>query len=237
MRATTPKYTKYSYKAIRSVNGDKSPAGVAVRNAATLAKTLTHVDIDGAVRKSGIQRADLIAKLHDWNDERLIDLQPSMMVNLFRVQKKWPPTANEVESVVNALYKDLEIREQQTLDRAKSVRDLITREACFAHGLAKHFGDNLPNNALECGHCTWCETHKAVELTKPPVQPWNSKAFSSVLEAVPERDDARFLARVAFGIGSPRVTASKLTRHPVFGSMADHNFMSLFKAFQKVCQD
>jgi hypothetical protein len=108
------------------------------------------------------------------------------------------------------------------------VTNLITGRQCFALSLAKHFGDELPENKQACGHCTWCETQRPVELKKPPQVPWDSKAFAQVLLAVPDRDDARFLARVAFGIGSPRVTSSKLSKSPVFGSMEGCSFVVCF---------
>ena len=105
------------------------------------------------------------------------------------------------------------------------VTDLITGKQCFALSLAKHFGDELPEKKQACGHCTWCETQQPVELKKPPQVPWDSKAFFEVLKAIPERDDPRFLARVAFGIGSPRVTSAKLGKSKVFGSMEDCSFV------------
>ena len=49
---------------------------------------------------------------------------------------------------------------------------------------------------------------------------------------VPVRDDARLLARVAFGITSPRVTAMKLSKNPVFGSMATSDFMVSFVLYR-----
>lgn len=107
----------------------------------------------------------------------------------------------------------------------RSVIDLITGEACFARTLAQHFGDALPDGKEECGHCTWCEKKRPVERVQPPRRAWNSEAFFNILQAVPARDDPRFLARVAFGIYSPRVTQEKLGKSAVFGSMEDHDFV------------
>ena len=42
---------------------------------------------------------------------------------------------------------------------------------------------------------------------------------------VPDRNDPGLLARIAFGISSPRVTVLKLSKDLVFGSMDDHEFM------------
>ena len=225
MRAITPKYTSYSYKSIRSTAGDRSTAATAIHEAQNKAKIWTHVDVDVAAQSNKVTRADVVAKLNEWNDDKLIDLQAKSVVNIYRVLKKLPSSPNEKQEIIDALHKDLEVREQQSLERMKQVNDLVTGSTCFARSLAQHFGDTLPNGQEECGHCTWCKERKAVVNLMPPKRPWDSAAFFKVLEACADRDDPRFLARVAFGIISPRVTASKLGKHPVFGSMEDHNFM------------
>ena len=79
-----------------------------------------------------------------------------------------------------------------------------------------------------CGHCNFCITGTRVEFPQETTE--NSRAridekkIKAILAATNVRDDARFLARVAFGISSPRVTKEKLGKHEVFGSMTDCNF-------------
>ena len=102
--------------------------------------------------------------------------------------------------------------------------------------MAEHFGDGLPDGNAECGHCSWCVTKKPVKVIKPEPKPFDDAVFQKVLKAVPERDDARFLARVAFGIGSPRVTAAKLSGTTVFGSMEAYDFRILLEKFTAVCE-
>ncbi|GIZ48762.1 hypothetical protein CKM354_001181200 [Cercospora kikuchii] len=235
-RAITPKYTKYQYKALKSTNHDQTPAARALRAHARASKVWTHVDVDTAASQSRVDRTALVTKLNEWQDNRLIELQPGGVMNVYRIlTEKWPPPPSEAERLTDALYKDLVLREQQELARMQQVMDLITGKACFARVLASHFGDTLPDNAQECGSCTWCQTHDAVKSVAPPKRTWDAKAFSEVLAATTDRDDARYLARIAFGIKSPRVTAAKLGNHSVFGSMEDHDFMALLKEFEKVC--
>lgn len=169
------------------------------------------------------------------DEDRRIELRTSGVLNVFRVQGAWPPSAADKSKILDDLYKDLEAREQQDLERMKQVTDLITGAACFARTLAKHFGDALPNDAKECGHCSWCETKTAVPKVNAPPRQWDSHAFFKMLAACPERDDPRYLARVAFGITSPRITAAKLTNTEIFGSMCDHDFTALLTAFTKIC--
>lgn len=49
------------------------------------------------------------------------------------------------------------------------------------------------------------------------------------------RDDARFLARLAFGISSPRITALGLSKHDVFKSCEGLVFHELVERFEQEC--
>ena len=224
IRETTPKYTQYQYKELR-LPTDNTPAAESIRKASKKAKTWIHIDVDAASRIKSVPRGTIIAKLNDWNERGYIQLDAKGVENVYLVLKPLPASIQDRNALADSVYKELEIREQQDLARMDQVTDLITGKQCFALSLAKHFGDELPEKKQACGHCTWCETQQPVELKKPPQVPWDSKAFFKVLQTVPDRDDARFLARVAFGIGSPRVASQKLSRSPVFGSMEDCSFV------------
>ncbi|KAI7311156.1 ATP-dependent DNA helicase [Hortaea werneckii] len=165
-----------------------------------------------------------------------IELQHSGVVNVYRLIRPLPTTKEEKDQIINDVYADLESREGQDLDRIDDVVSLLTGTKCFARALAEHFGDSLPEGKAECGECTWCETHIPRHMNKPAPRRFNVGLFDQVLRIIPDRDDPRYLARVAFGIGSPRVTAARLGRHPVFGSMEDHDFGVLLQAFRRLCE-
>lgn len=225
IRATTPIYTKYSYTAGPSYDSttsrDQSPAAIAVRGFAKKAAKLHHIDIDAASSRYGLERAQLIRKLNDWNESRVIDLKPSGVLSVYKVTRKVPDKV-EIKSLAQEIYSTMKKREEEALQRTNDMLELITAKACFSKSLAQHFGDDIGKE--ECGHCTWCMTHKAIVQQLPPPVELNQDALKAILARVPARDDARFLARVAFGISSPRATTLKLSKDPVFGSMADHDF-------------
>lgn len=229
IRATTPIYTKYSFKPGHSFSSkllsDTSLAARAVKLTAKPTKSLTYIDVDAAANNVGILRVDVIRKLNEWNEEQVIELKTSGVLNVYKVIKSLPKSPDEIEKLVSDIYTLMQKREQEALDRTEAVLALITNSKCFSRALANYFGDDLPGGKIECGHCTWCESHEAVRKLVPPKVDFNWEAFRQILEKVKSRDDARFLARIAFGILSPRVTASKLRNHPVFRSMADHEFM------------
>lgn len=229
IRATTPIYTKYSYLAgdsyASTLRSDPSPAARAIITYGKKAKSFYHIDADNAAATVCIPRIDIIRKLNDLNENRIIELKPGGVLNVYKVTKLLPRSESEIEGLVNDLYATMERREQEALDRTEAMLNLITDQACFSRALAQHYGDSLPDGKTECGHCTWCLTHKPVVREDSPQLAFNWTAFKAVLAKVPVRDDARLLAKIAFGIASPRATSMKISKDPVFGSMASCQFM------------
>lgn len=104
LRATTPKYTSYSYTDLKTFARDTSPAATAVRAHSKKAKTLTHIDVDAAARATGVFRGDIVTKLNDLNDNRIIELRTGGVVNVFRIMKPLPTTPTERAKITDALY-------------------------------------------------------------------------------------------------------------------------------------
>ncbi|KAK0668065.1 P-loop containing nucleoside triphosphate hydrolase protein [Cercophora samala] len=241
-RATTPEYSAYKYEPMpsyfRLVKQDKSPAVDAIYKKSKKKVKWYDIDINEAIayKGAGLNRADIVAKLNQLDQQGHIKLQASGLTNRYILQKALPKTDEDREKVVEKLYKDLTGREKDALQRCREVMGLITGPKCFALSLAQHFGMDLPDGKGKCGHCSFCLTGKPVEPPKLKVTPTTASSIQKVLKATDVRDDPRFLARVAYGIRSPRVTALKLDKSPVFRSMAGHDFEALLAEFTKVCE-
>ncbi|KAI6842072.1 ATP-dependent DNA helicase [Hortaea werneckii] len=235
LREITPKYTSYEFRSLGRSPFDGTPASKAIAGAAYREEKWTHIDVEKAAA-GRVPRNEIINKLRQWQDSGKIKLQHSSVVNVYRLMRPLPTTKEEKDQIINDVYADLESREGQDLDRIDDVVSLLTGTKCFARALAEHFGDSLPEGKAECGECTWCETHIPRHMNKPAPRRFNVGLFDQVLRIIPDRDDPRYLARVAFGIGSPRVTAARLGRNPVFGSMEDHDFGVLLQAFRRLCE-
>ncbi|KAK8115719.1 ATP-dependent DNA helicase Q-like 3 [Apiospora sp. TS-2023a] len=238
LRAITPEYSSYQFEDrgfyTKMASSDGSAEAKGIYKHAKRARKWYTFDIKAAMAM-GSSRADLIRKLNQWNDAGAIMLKAGGVEHRYRVLKTLPRKPAEYTKLVNELYADMETREMDALKRAQDVVDLITGKRCFAAALAEHFGMSLPDGKMACGHCTFCTTKKPVELPpKPPVNV-DIEGIKAVLKACEVRDDPRFLARVAFGIKSPRVMKLKLQNTKVFGSLEDHDFSSLIKEFTKAC--
>ncbi|KAL8726570.1 MAG: hypothetical protein Q9181_005986 [Wetmoreana brouardii] len=242
-RSITPKFSNYKYVKLASFEraaSDGSEATKALRAVSTTAKKWTNVDVDSAATIGGFPRGHAVSKLQEWHNCGAIELQPSGVVNRFRILKEFPNNEKARNSIIDDLYERVKERERDEMARISQVVDLITARSCLSRGLAKHFGDEDSVPKAGCGHCSFCETKQPVPFSQDDRRNRrgriDDRKFQAILAATSIRDDPRFLARVSFGIGSPRVTAQKLGKHSVFGSMEDCDFGELVQRFEEVCK-
>ena len=231
-RAITPKYTVYKY--IKSASfeartaADPSPITQSLKKRSKTAQKWTHVDVDEAAASGRFPREDAVKRLQEWHDRGAIELQPSGVVNRFRVLNAMPRGAEATDRLIESVYERIEARERSDMQRVWRVVDLVTARGCLSRELARHFADEGSVPEGECGHCQFCISKTPVEFDRDGIVSRRGRIdeakIEAVLAATAVRDDARFLARVAFGISSPRVTAEKLGKMAVFGSMDDCDF-------------
>jgi DNA-binding MarR family transcriptional regulator len=234
LRAITPKYSKYAYKPSFRYHLAVSEVcliGTAIITNSSVGRTMRVVDVDMISDRLGYPREDVVRKLQDWSDKGYVELKPSGVVNRYRIIRPFPREREDRESLISSIYKQMELREMEDLRKSQEVINLITDGKCFAAALADHFGDKIPGG--KCAKCQWCKTGVRVEIDQYDGAldiPIDQNKIKAVLAATPSRDDPRFLAKIAFGISSPRVVTERCgQRNPVFGSMACCNFeVSLF---------
>lgn len=234
IRAITPEYSQYMYEitmpdlyreVMTNMKNSDRPEAKAIMEHAEKKSKYTHVDVHKIVRATGFHRADIIQIMDHLDRDGIIRLTAKGVTPKFRVlQKKLPRTDEELDELAKKMYEDLERKEKDALQRTRELVDIITGEKCFAQGLAQHFGMSLPDDKEKCGHCTWCETGTAVELPPKEQRTLDLDGIRNVLEVCPVRDDPRFLARVAFGIMSPRVRVLKMAQTSAWESLVDQDF-------------
>ncbi|KAI1436504.1 ATP-dependent DNA helicase recQ [Xylaria sp. CBS 124048] len=240
-RAITPEYSAYAFgysqEFTARLQQDESPEALAI--ACHGSKKLKNYYIDPEAIASvsdGVSRMDIVAKLKEFEDEGLIKLRASGVVNRYRVVKPLPATSEEVAKITNLLYAELESRESDQMKRFENICDLLTGSLCYARALSEYFGTSLPGGMEKCGICTHCLTKKPITVPHKIVPAIDTEAINAILEACDVRDDPRFLARVAFGIKSPRVAQLGLHKLPIFGSLEDQPFASLLEQFTLACE-
>jgi superfamily II DNA helicase RecQ len=237
-RAAGTQYSTYKYatKDANAIRNDTSQAANVIKKASVKATKWTHIAVDDLANTSKLERADLVRKLNQWNEQGAIELKTKGVRSMFRLERPLPSTKKELEDIIKQLDDNMESTERMNLDRTKALIDLITDKKCFSRALASYFGETSSSAPTECGHCTWCETHAQVLLPNEPPQSPDPAKVKQVLDKISVRDDPRFLAKVAFGIKSPRATDLKVYNTGVFESMNVCDFMELLQVFTKACK-
>jgi hypothetical protein len=237
-RAAGTLYSTYKYatKDANAIRNDTSAAANVIKRASVKATKWTHIAVDDLANTSRVERADLVRKLNQWNEQGTVELKTEGVRNVFRLERPLPSTKKEIDDIITQLDDSMGATEQMNLDRTKALIDLITDKECFSRALAGYFGESGSTAPKDCGHCTWCETRTQVVLPNEPPQPPDSDKVQKVLEKISVRDDPRFLAKVAFGIKSPRATDLKVYNTGVFESMNVCDFMELLQVFTVACE-
>lgn len=233
IREITPRYGNYTYKPMKLsyMNEDVSAEAKVILSFSKVKGKWTHVDVSTAADQSGPGRSMLVRKLQQWHDSGVIELKASNVVNRFRVLKTLPTTRKEIDAIAESCYTLLKQRETEEIARYKSVVAFATASSCLAARLATYFGDSIPGGI--CGNCAFCFTGRAVKFSHAPKQPIDTRKLATIVKMCGPQDDPRLLARVAFGISSPKIRALKLSKLSVFGSIGGCDFEELLEECTK----
>ncbi|KAF4809284.1 ATP-dependent DNA helicase RecQ [Colletotrichum siamense] len=264
LRAGTPQYSEYKYQVLQrqEYNDDDTPAAKAIRRGSRTAKIWTFIEIDDVTDGKHLYRGDITRKLDHWAESGVVKLQKSGVQNVFRLKKALPKSQPEIDAMIDNIDQEITKKEKQDLQRVQDLVNLLTGTKCITRALAAYFADTTHASVEECGHCTWCETHKQVVLPEFKPKPLDKdlmKSIASVCKALcsdearkaktsktpsatkqalansTAKNDPRFMACVAFGIKTPRISSMQLWKNEaVFERMSDCNFDELVAAFEKM---
>ncbi|RPD55839.1 ATP-dependent DNA helicase [Lentinus tigrinus ALCF2SS1-7] len=242
IRAVTPFYSIYDISSRNAagwqkVLSDPSPTAVAIRTY-WMTKSNGHtVDMVSTAEHSRIDRSELAKKINGWEMDGHIWSKASQVRARYMVMNPMPKSTKEIKALADALYQRMVAREDEAIEKIRKVIEFATNDDCMAQGLAAYFGDEDAVPDGMCGQCTFCLNGAGVDFSPVATSIPDPARIKQILDACPERDDPRLLARMAFGITSPRLTYGKWsTAHPLFGCMVDTDFSALVVAFDAECK-
>ncbi|GAA5949472.1 hypothetical protein JCM10213_005240 [Rhodosporidiobolus nylandii] len=245
LRATTPFYAEFSIKPSQTrpqgfqeiLYGDKSREANAIRSSWKKGTMWYTFDVVNAAEASGVPRAELARKISHWEMDGNCEVKVSGVRNRYYVLQALPTTKADIDALASEMFRQLHEREEADVKRLRSVADFIRGGQCYAHELAVYFGDekSVPNG--RCEKCSFCKTGKPLPFTPKYDAPFSDKQINFVLAVCGVRDDPRFLARLAFGVSSPRVTALGLSKHDIFGCCDTADFSKLLERFEAECAE
>ncbi|KAF7320065.1 hypothetical protein MKEN_00790800 [Mycena kentingensis (nom. inval.)] len=241
LRAVTPFYSVYEIIPIGE-NGrskimyDNSTDAVTIRTCWRSKKEKFEINVVDAASRMNVDRGALARKITTWELEGYIQTRPSQVRARFLVLKTFPSKPSEITAIADKFYADMLKREEDGIAKIEEVIKLATDDDCIARNLSVYFGSENTVPDEGCGTCTFCRQGQGVEFKVKASGAIDNAKLKAILAACAERDDPRLLARMAFGVTSPRLTALKCsTSHPLFGSMGESDFNELLKAFDAEC--
>ncbi|GAA6042323.1 hypothetical protein JCM8097_003845 [Rhodosporidiobolus ruineniae] len=246
LRATTPFYSTYQFKPHPSnPNGftdvlkgnPQDAAAAAIRSVWKKGNIWITVDAVEAAERSGVPRVDIVRRISRWEMDGACEVKVTGVRNRYIVLQDLPQSDEEIAALAKEMYRQLHEREEADVTRLRSVAQFIRGGQCYAHELATYFGDkgSVPNG--RCENCSYCKTGKPLSFEPKFDAPFSDKQIKFVLGVCGVRDDPRFLARLAFGVSSPRITTLGLSKHSIFGCCDTANFGSLLERFEAECAE
>jgi len=231
LRQGTPFYRGYRLRplgdaSLEEVVGrfDESRARFLRRLIATgkTGRTWTTLAPDDAAAELGEERSRIVAALEYLDQQGLVDLQPAELRQRYTLRARPESEADHIDSLLERFAR----REQAETARIGDVLSLVTHDGCQVRALVGYFGET---RTVPCGHCSHCLTGRQ-QLPEPEPRPpidssVSADAVASLRGRHPDalgtpRQQARFLS----GITSPAASRVKLSRDPLFGSLAERPF-------------
>jgi ATP-dependent DNA helicase RecQ len=232
LRQGTPFYAGYSVRPMAEWDDvyaafDPARADFLRRLVASGREGRTWVALDPAASAAalGEPRSRIVAALGHLEERGLVELKAAEVRQRYTVLDR--PAS--LPALRDALVERFERREQAEVERIRRVVELVELDGCQTAALVGYFGEELPG---PCGHCTHCLSREPQRLPPAGVPPAEVPPEARALQAEhPEALGApRQLARFLCGLTSPATTRAKLTRHALFGSLADRRFADVLAA-------
>ncbi|HEY8647626.1 MAG TPA: RecQ family zinc-binding domain-containing protein, partial [Gaiellaceae bacterium] len=132
-----------------------------------------------------------------------------------------PPSLEELR---DGLAERFDRREQSEAERIQRVVALVEHDGCQVQALVGYFGETRTE---PCGHCTFCLSGAAQRLPEAAA-PQLELDRAALAELAAEHPSAlgtpRQRARFLCGLTSPATTKAKLSKHALFGALAEQRF-------------
>ena len=193
---------------------------------ATRKRTWIHIDAEDAARATASPRDQVVRALDRLAEEGHIELEPKGVRPRYRVLKRPDEPAEIARDLTARMFE----REQREIARLGQVLELATQTRCQVGALGTYFGDPPIDR---CGHCSVCLRGPATVPERAPVA-IDERALADADALADDHPgalgDPRQRARFLCGLGSPGLSAAKLTRHRRFGALAEVPFARVLGA-------
>ncbi len=234
--ATAPFYTEYQFRTLRPAEeilgrfaGERGDFLRGLFAQATKGPVWSRLDMAGAGENLGTTRDRIVKALTYLEEQGDLTMKVAGLRQGYRIVNR-PADADALKRV---LVERFQTREKNDLQRVAQVVALAEDPGCIVRRLLAHFGEE---RGRDCGHCSVClgEEPRPISDGAPPAPALDAEAVGALHRAHPQAlGSPRQVARFLCGLTSPRITASKLGKHPLFGSQSGARFRDVARAVAK----
>ncbi len=230
LRQLTPMYAGYKLRfatseadALAAFTGEPRQFLASVFAASKMGRTWLTIDPEAVANAIAADRARVIRALTVCEERGLVELVASDLRH--RYARLRP--LEDAGTLTHDLEARFAKREAAELERLAQVLALVEKTECHTNALVAHFGEQREQ---PCGTCVPCRagTARPLPRSKPPLPLPGALDVATVAATRSRHPQAlgqpRQLARWLSGITSPALSRAKLTRHPLFGQLAERSF-------------
>ncbi len=238
LKATSPRYDTYlihpkvtSRAILDNFEGERREFLAGVLGQLTKSRKWFSLNMAAAAKHLQQPRSRIVKAVDFMAAQGWIEVQVKDLVHGYR----WLKRIEQPKLLADDYCRRVLDREASQVSRLDDVFAIAAADRCQAKRLAEHFGESIDSG---CGVCSHCCGEGPFEI--PPVEPRDlgdgvRRSLADVCREYPDhlataRDRARFLC----GLSSPRMTRSRLSRHPSFGVCETIPFTAVLRQLETV---
>lgn len=235
IKAGTPIYTEHSFKPLcssdemlRHFDGERGHFIRQILSCSKKAKIWFSLDMNAAMSKAGSTQYRISQALNHLSERGFIELQAKGVKVPYSILQH----PEDLSTLQQALWEQVEMREQGDIARMDQVENLVTAKSCQAAVLSLHFGEHVEE---PCGQCSFCE-RGATDLPAATRLVISAERMVGIQGLAQEHPvvfaDSRAIARFLVGVSSPAVSKARLGKHALFGSLEEVDFSELLAVIE-----
>ena len=213
LQAGTPFYSDYQFKPqmtsaeiLARFEGERRDFLKRVLAKSVKKKTWFNIDVDTAARSLGEPRERIVNVLDYLGEQQMLELKVAGVRSVFRRLK----TPDSLPDLTQKLVTQVQQREDREVERLQDILKLIALDSCQVAHLCDHFGQPIDSS---CGHCGWCESQSAAQLTDRHGAQLNEVELKFVSTAIVDLQNKlpqpAQVARLLCGLSSPAISKER----------------------------
>ncbi|MFC1566822.1 ATP-dependent DNA helicase RecQ [bacterium] len=190
----------------------------------------THVNIEkilATYKSDRTNRQRIVNALEYLNEKGWIELWARDGVEMYDIMKH----AFDAQELTERLYKLFKQKEEHGIQRIHNMVQFFEQKSCLSKQLAAYFGEKLQKE--ECGHCSVCQSGKALFYKEPKLKPLSKYKISELTteykKVLVKNHSILNLTKFLCGIHTPQFSGPKIKKLTGYGIFEEYPFQKVKK--------